>query len=225
MRKLKTISIVIIMLLAFAAVYVEFKNMHTEKLSYRQKILHAFYPAWMWLNGIAGINKLTLTHTAIPPPVPFYDLKATAIDGSLFHFEKLKGKKVLIVNTASDCGYTGQYTQLQQLQEQHWDKLVIIGFPANDFKEQEKADNTTIATFCKRNFGVSFPLMQKAIVIQKEGQHEVYQWLSNPAQNGWNSKAPSWNFSKYLVNEQGMLTHYFDPGISPLSNIFLKALQ
>ncbi len=225
MQQLKKISIVIVVVVGITATYVEIKNMQTENLSYRQKILHAFYPAWMWLNSITGKNKLILSQATVWPPVSFYSLKATAIDGSVFAFDKLKGKKILIVNTASDCGYTGQYNELQQLQEQHWDKLVVIGFPANDFKEQEKADNAAIATFCQRNFGVSFPLMQKAVVIKTAAQHEVFQWLTNPGKNGWNSKAPSWNFSKYLIDEQGVLTHYFDPGISPLDKKLIEALQ
>ena len=93
------------------------------------------------------------------PSMSFYDLTMNAIDGTPFTFSNLKGKKILIVNTASDCGYTGQYEALEQLQQKYKDQLVVIGFPANDFKGQEKSDNQNIAAFCKKNYGVSFPLM------------------------------------------------------------------
>jgi glutathione peroxidase len=130
-----------------------------------------------------------------------------------------------LVNTASNCGYTNQYEELQQLYEQYNNRLVILGFPSNDFKEQEKGNDDEIARFCKINYGVTFPLMKKSVVIKGAGQNPVFQWLSDAAQNGWNTKTPSWNFSKYLVNESGMLTHYFDPAISPLSKEVLAAIN
>jgi glutathione peroxidase len=145
--------------------------------------------------------------------------------GTPIDWNLLQGKKVLLVNTASDCGYTAQYKELQQLQDRFADRLVIIGFPANDFKEQEKGDNASIADFCQRNYGVRFQLAQKTSVVSGPLQHPVYRWLTDSSQNGWNTKAPSWNFSKYLVDEEGRLTHYFDPSVSPLSEALIKALQ
>lgn len=116
------------------------------------------------------------------PSVSFYSLKDTLIDGTGFDLSQLKGKKVLLVNTASDCGYTGQYDDLQKLSEKYKDKLVVIGFPANDFKEQEKGTDQEIAAFCKLNFGVRFPLMKKSSVKKGPGQNKIFQWLTDPAQ-------------------------------------------
>jgi len=129
------------------------------------------------------------------------------------------------VNTASDCGYTNQYTDLQKLADEYKDKLIILGFPANDFKDQEKGTDEEIATFCKKNYGVTFPLMQKSTVIQSAEQNLIYQWLTDSTKNGWNKKLPSWNFTKYIVNEYGVLTNYFGPSISPMDNDVIKAIN
>ncbi len=131
----------------------------------------------------------------------------------------------MLVNTASDCGYTGQYDDLQKLSEKYKDRLVVIGFPANDFKEQEKGTDEEIAAFCKINFGVSFPLMKKSSVKKGPEQNPVFQWLTDPAKNGWSKQPPSWNFCKYLVDEEGRLTHYFASTIEPLSTHITSALK
>ena len=146
-------------------------------------------------------------------------------NGDTLDFSTLKGKKILLVNTASDCGYTEQYEALQKLAEKYKDKLVVLGFPANDFKEQEKGTDVEIAQFCKANFGVTFPLMQKSIVIKSLQQNSIYQWLTDAARNGWNSKPPSWNFTKYIVDEEGTLTNYFGSSISPLSAEIKEAIN
>ena len=138
----------------------------------------------------------------IEPKVSFYSLKARANNGSEMDFEKFKGKKVLLVNTASDCGLTPQYEELQTLYEKYNDKLTVIGFPANDFKDQEKGSDKQIAEFCKINYGITFPLAQKSTVIKNETQNEVFRWLSDKNKNGWNYQAPTWNFSKYLEEER-----------------------
>jgi glutathione peroxidase len=155
----------------------------------------------------------------------FYDLKMIANNGEQFDFTSLKGKKVMLVNTASACGYTNQYEDLQKLSEKFKDRLVILGFPANDFKEQEKGSDEEIAQFCKVNFGVTFPLMKKSVVKKTPEQNAVYRWLTDPARNGWNEQEPSWNFSKYLVNEEGTLTNYFDPSIEPMSKEVESAIE
>ena len=159
------------------------------------------------------------------PLISFYDLKGKLNNGSEISLATFKGKKVLLVNTASDCGYTNQYEDLQKLSEQYKEKLVILGFPANDFKEQEKGTDAAIAEFCKANFGVTFPLMQKSVVIKSAEQNPVFQWLTDSTKNGWNNKFPSWNFSKYLVNENGVLTNYFDPSVSPMNSEVLHAIN
>ncbi|MFT3682576.1 MAG: glutathione peroxidase [Ferruginibacter sp.] len=223
-KKLKRFSVVTIIILTAIIAYVEIKNIHSQNMTYRQKFLKAFYPAWMWLGKVTGKRTESLTDNK-QPMVSFYSLKDTLIDGRPFDFTQLKGKKILLVNTASDCGYTDQYSDLEKLAESYKDKLLVLGFPANDFKEQEKGSNEEIAAFCKRNYGVSFPLMQKSSVIKTGDQNPVFKWLSDPAQNGWNGKQPSWNFSKYLVSEDGRLLNYFDPGVSPQSAEVINAIN
>lgn len=191
----------------------------------RQKFLKLIYPLWRWYSNKRGMNAKNLSNEKAMPSVSFYSLKETAIDGSAFDFEQLKGKKVMLVNTASDCGYTGQYDDLQKLSEQYKDKVVVIGFPANDFKEQEKGTDEEIAAFCKLNFGVSFPLMKKSSVIKGANQNKVFEWLTNPVMNGWNKQWPSWNFCKYIVDEQGRLIHYFGSTIDPLGKEITEVLN
>lgn len=131
----------------------------------------------------------------------------------------------MLVNTASDRGYTGQYDDLQKLSEQYKDKLLVLGFPANDFKEQEKGSNEEIAEFCRINFGVSFPLMKKSSVVKGADQNKVFEWLTNKNKNGWSNQQPSWNFCKYLVDEEGRLTNYFASTIEPLSADITSVLK
>lgn len=225
MRKLKRFLLVLLILMAAFAVYVEIVNRNSKNMTYRQKMLKAVYPALMWITKITGRNSTSLSNEKAVPPVSFYSLSALANNGQQVSFEQYRGKKLLLVNTASDCGYTNQYEDLQKLSEEFQGKLIVIGFPANDFKEQEKGTDEEIAQFCKLNFGVSFPLMKKSVVVKTADQNPVFQWLSDPAKNGWNSKSPSWNFSKYLVNEEGVLTHYFDPSVPPLSKEVKAAIN
>jgi glutathione peroxidase len=224
MKKLKRFIIVLLLLIAAFALYVEIVNRNSKNMTYRQKVLKAIYPALMWVTKLTGKNTKELSGNK-QPPVSFYSLRATLNNGDTLNFGSLQGKKVMLVNTASDCGYTNQYDDLQQLAEKYKDKLMVIGFPANDFKEQEKGSDDEIAAFCKKNFGVTFPLMQKSVVVKSAQQHPVYQWLTDAAKNGWNNKYPSWNFSKYLINDKGILTNYFDPSVSPLSNDIINAIQ
>jgi glutathione peroxidase len=223
MKKLKRFAIVLLLFVAAFAVYVEIVNRNSKNMTYRQKVLKAVYPALMWFTKIAGKNTKEFSGNKIPP-VSFYTLKGTLNDGGTLDFETLKGKTVMLVNTASDCGYTDQYTALQQLSEQYKEKLIVLGFPANDFKEQEKGTDAEIGEFCKKNYGVTFPLMQKSSVVKSPQQNAIYQWLTDSSKNGWNNKVPSWNFSKYIVTENGILSNYFDPSISPTSNEVQKAL-
>jgi len=184
----------------------------------RQRFLKMVYPLWMLLSNITGKKNATYQNrNSVLPPVSFYDLSIELNDGTTLPFSVLKQKKVLLVNTASDCGYTNQYEDLQKLYEEYNDRLVVIGFPSNDFKEQEKGSDEEIAAFCKLNYGVSFPLSKKSTVTGA-AQNKVFSWLSDKNKNGWNDQQPSWNFSKYLVNEDGTLLRYFDPGISPMSD-------
>ncbi len=205
--------------------FVEISNRKTKDMTARQKILKAVYPMWIWFAGKKGINTKNLSNEKAMPAVSFYSLKDTTINGAAFDFEQLKGKKVMLVNTASDCGYTGQYDDLQKLSEKYKDKLIVIGFPANDFKEQEKGTDNEIAAFCKLNFGVTFPLMKKSVVKKGANQNKIFEWLTNSTKNGWNNQPPSWNFCKYIVDEQGRLTHFFGSTIEPMGNEIKTALN
>lgn len=133
----------------------------------------------------------------------FYDLKATTLEGTNFEFSQLKGKKVMIVNTASKCGFTPQYEQLQEVHEKYGNgNFVILGFPCNQFGSQEPGTNDEIGSFCQKNYGVSFQMMDK-IDVKGDDQHQVYQWLTNKNMNGVNSSSVKWNFQKYLIDENG----------------------
>jgi len=195
--------------------------MDTRDLTIRQKILKGFYPLLLLFGKF---SQKKLKGNDLTPPLPFHSLKVELNNGSLLSFDHLKGKKVMLVNTASDCGYTNQYSQLQELYERSKGSLEIIGFPANDFKEQEQGNDEEIARFCQVNFGVTFPLAKKSTVVPGPLQHPVYSWLTHKEKNGWNNQGPSWNFSKYLVDEQGKLLYYFDPSVSPLDPVVTHAI-
>lgn len=223
--KLKNFFIVIAMIVVVFFGYVMIVNRNSTNMTGKQKVLKAIYPMIVWLNKVTNKNRDVVAHAAVIPPVSFYSLKAVLNDGTILDMASLKGKKILLVNTASECGYTGQYDQLQKLYNQRNNELIIIGFPANDFKEQEKGTNEEIASFCKKNFGVSFPLIQKSVVVKKPDQNNVFQWLTDPAKNGWNSQAPTWNFCKYLVNENGVLIDFFASGIEPTGTEIANAIN
>jgi glutathione peroxidase len=195
-------------------------------MTLRQIFLKSIYPLWMFYNKLAGRrSKILKNKNPLPPPQSFYNLSIFLNDGTKLSFDSLKGKKILLVNTASDCGYTNQYHDLQQLFEERKDHLIVVGFPANDFKEQEKGNDKEIAEFCKKNFGVNFPLAAKSTVTRGDHQNPVFSWLTDKTKNGWTNKQPSWNFCKWLVSEQGILTHYFDPSISPLTEEVKNAVD
>lgn len=139
-----------------------------------------------------------------------YDFTINAIDGTPIDFSIYKGKKLLIVNTASKCGYTPQYADLQKLHEQYGDRVVVLGFPANNFLWQEPADNNSIAAFCEKNYGVTFQMFEK-ISVKGRDRHDLYRWLE--AKTG---KAPSWNFCKYLVSEDTSVIRFFPSKVNPL---------
>lgn len=223
-KRIKKVCLSILLLIGAFALFVLYINRNSVNMNTRQKILKAVYPALMWFTKLTGTNSAVAENKKVMPPVSFYGLQAMANDSSKFSFETLKGKKVLLVNTASECGYTAQYAELETLYRQYRDQLGIIAFPANDFKEQEKGSDADIAAFCQRNYGVSFPIMAKSALVGGD-QNPVFQWLTNPALNGWNSKAPSWNFAKYLIDEEGKLVNYFDPSVSPLSKDVIQAVS
>lgn len=139
----------------------------------------------------------------------FYDFKVKDIDGKDFDLSSLKGKKVLVVNTASKCGFTPQYKQLQSLFETYGgDKFTIIGFPANNFMSQEPGTNKEIAEFCEKNYGVTFKMMSK-ISVKGDDMAPVYQWLTSKSKNGMMDSDVKWNFQKYLIDENGKLVNVY----------------
>lgn len=149
-----------------------------------------------------------------------HEYKAKRLDGGEIDFAAFRGKKIMIVNVASECGYTPQYQQLQELYENFHDKLVIIGFPCNDFGGQEPGSETEIQAFCTRNYGVSFPLAAK-ISIRGADSHPVYQWLTRQSLNGIADTEVTWNFQKYLMDESGHWVACHSPAVSPLDEAIL----
>ncbi|TDQ18713.1 glutathione peroxidase [Algoriphagus boseongensis] len=154
----------------------------------------------------------------------FYNFKMKDINGKEVDFSSFKGKKLLLVNVASKCGYTKQYAQLQELNETYGDKVVILGFPANNFGGQEPGSNEEIKAFCDTEFGVTFPMFEK-ISVKGFDKHPLYRWLSDASQNGWNNEEPSWNFCKYFINEKGELVKFFPSAVNPLDEEILKLIE
>lgn len=148
----------------------------------------------------------------------FYDFDVKTIGGESFDLNILKGKKILIVNVASKCGYTPQYEDLQNLHEQFGDKVAILGFPANNFGGQEPGSNDDIAEFCQANYGVSFQMFEK-ISVKGADRHPLYSWLEK--QRG---EAPSWNFCKYLINEKGEVLGFYPSSVNPLDEKIIDKL-
>lgn len=222
--RLKKAGIILLILTMSFASYVIIANRNSKNMTTRQKLLKAVYPVMMWFTKATGTNTTSLSNKEAAPVVPIYTLPAMLIDGKPLNLNDFKGKKILLVNTASDCGYTGQYGELEKLSQENKETLVVLGFPANDFKEQEKGTDENIASFCKLNFGVTFPLLQKSKTVKGTGQNEIFQWLTHKNKNGWNDQAPTWNFCKYLVDENGKLVHFFASSVEPMSSEVLKAI-
>lgn len=147
-----------------------------------------------------------------------YDFTLRGLDGAPIHFGRYKGRNLLIVNTASKCGYTPQYELLQKLHEQYGDQVVILGFPANNFLWQEPGTNADIADFCKKNYGVTFQMFEK-ISVKGKDQHPLYRWLTVKS-----GKKPSWNFCKYFVNKKGEVTGFYGPKVSPMDEAIIKQI-
>ena len=157
-------------------------------------------------------------------PQSFYDFHAQDIEGNIVSMNDFKGKKVLVVNVASHCGYTPQYKGLQTLYETYHDSLVVLGFPSNDFLWQEPGNNTEIKKFCQTNYGVTFPMFSK-IHVKGRKQHPIYDWLSDSKLNGWNNDSPRWNFNKYLLDEKGAIIEFYGADVKPLDTLITRHLQ
>ncbi|MBF9237148.1 glutathione peroxidase [Hymenobacter sp. BT683] len=149
-------------------------------------------------------------------PASVYDFTVKSIDGKDVQLSQYKGKKLLIVNTASECGYTPQYKELEQLYKQHGDKVTVLGFPANNFGGQEPGTEAHIASFCEKNYGVTFPLFSK-VSVSGADTAPLFKFLADKKQNGTVDSAPSWNFCKYLVDENGRVVKFYKSDVKPLS--------
>ncbi len=165
----------------------------------------------------------TPTPAADPIPKSIYDFKVEGLEGDTIDFAAFRGKKILIVNTASECGFTPQYEGLETLYKQYKGKLVIVGFPANNFGAQEPGSNSDIAAFCQKNYGVSFPMAAK-ISVKGDDVAPIYQWLTRKEHNGYKNSSVMWNFQKYLINEKGQLVEIFSSIKSPMSAEVKKAV-
>ncbi|MCF6141349.1 glutathione peroxidase [Flavobacterium sp. K77] len=151
--------------------------------------------------------------TAVTAKENIYQFKVEDLSGKTFDFSTLKGKKVIIVNTASKCGLTPQYKDLEAVYKEYKDKgLVIVGFPANNFASQEPGTNEEIATFCQMNYGVTFPMMDK-VSVKGDDMAAIYQFLTQKSKNGLQDSTVEWNFQKYLINENGELEKVVSPRV------------
>ena len=176
----------------------------------------------------AKTNNLAMTNEPSPAVTisaakSIYDFKVEGLEGGTIDFSSFKGKKILIVNTASKCGYTPQYEELEALYEKYKDKLVIVGFPANNFGGQEPGTNTEIKDFCKKNYGVTFPMAAK-VSVKGDDTAPLFKWLCSKSENGVLDAEIKWNFSKFLLDENGKLVAKFDSGVKPLSDEIVSKL-
>ena len=186
-------------------------------------LLAAFVGASIALLAFCNAGKVSERPAGTATPSSFFQFTVNSLDGEPVSMEQFKGKKIVVLNVASKCGYTPQYADWEKFYEANKDKVVVLGFPCNDFGSQEPGSAGDIAEFCQKNYGVTFPMFEKVHVKGAE-KAPLYQWLTDPAQNGWNSQEPGWNFCKYVINEKGELTHFFGSKIKPDSAEFLEAM-
>ena len=165
-----------------------------------------------------------LSAFTVLPISSIHQFKVKSIDGGIIDFSKFKGMKILVVNVASQCGYTRQYAGLEKLYESHKEKLVIVGFPANNFGSQEPGTDPEIVQFCKARFGVTFPMASK-ISVKGNDVAPIYQWLTSREKNGVLDATIGWNFNKFLLDENGKLLAYFPSNTEPDSEEIVKYLK
>jgi glutathione peroxidase len=190
-------------------------------MSPRQKILYFFYPLLKWIGSLQG---QPIKNPGKKPGTDIYSIGLDMADGGSLPLSGFRGRKLLFVNTASGCGYTRQLESLKILQ-QRFPELAIILFPSNDFKDQEPLSNKEILNFCRVNYGTTFPVAAKSRVTKGGNQNKIFEWLTDAQHNGWNNQSPEWNFTKYLVNEEGSLVAVAGASIDPLLRKFLRLLE
>jgi glutathione peroxidase len=170
----------------------------------------------IFLSGLLQTNKVAAQAGLATSQNSVHNFKVEGLEGGSIDFSKFKGKKILIVNTASKCGYTKQYAGLQKLYDAYKDKLVIVGFPANNFGGQEPGTNTEIQEFCKKNYGVTFPMAAK-VSVKGDDTAPIFKWLCNKTENGVTDAEIKWNFGKFLLDEKGHLIQYFPSKVEPMN--------
>lgn len=186
--------------------------------------MKSFKIAVMCLFGIFGISCVPSVESVEDPVVSVYDIKIKGLDGNEIDLSEFKGKKILIVNVASRCGYTPQYKELQELYDEYAENLVIIGVPCNQFGGQEPGNSEEIAAFCSTTYNVTFPLTEKVKVKGKD-QHALYAWLTQKSKNGSTDSSVKWNFQKYLLDEEGRLIGVFSSNVKPFDSKIITALS
>lgn len=180
---------------------------------------------------VAGARFTTPAPTAMTEPTAaetaakatVYDFTVEDINGKPVKLSQYKGKKLLIVNTASECGYTPQYKELEELYKKHGSKVTVLGFPANNFGGQEPGTNLQIASFCEKNYGVTFPLFSK-VSVKGADTAPLYQFLGDKAKNGVTDEKPTWNFCKYLIDEKGNVVGFYPSKVKPMSEELVAAI-
>ena len=178
-----------------------------------KKLIASTYPLRMKISKLTGIGiNIYENKNKVNALESFYLLKAISNTGEEISFEKYKGKRVLMVNLASQCGYTPQYAELEKLHKENG--MIVLGFPSNNFGGQEPGNDEGIASFCSINYGVTFPLFKKDDV-KGNAKQPVYSWLTDKNKNGWNEIEPKWNFYKYLIDKKGNLSKVFSSSVSP----------
>ena len=161
-------------------------------------------------------NNVNVVNVAPAAATSIHTFKVESLDGGTINFADFKGKKILVVNTASECGYTPQYKELEELYQKFKDKLVVVGFPANNFGQQEPGTNTEIKAFCTKNYGVTFTMAAK-VSVKGDDAAPIYKWLCNKSQNGVLDAEIKWNFNKFLIDENGNMLAYFPSKVTPMS--------
>ena len=166
---------------------------------------------------------MLINHKKLSPKESIYNLKFISLDGNEINMSDYKGKKILLVNVASRCGFTYQYAKLQELYSVNKDRLVIIGFPCNQFLFQESGSNEDVKNFCSINYNVEFPMSEK-IRVKGRNQHPIYSWLTDASKNGFTNSKVKWNFFKYIINEEGILEGIFPSKVEPDNKEFLALI-
>ena len=190
-----------------------------------KKSLLLFLAISLWSCQNQAQKKETITIATSMTKETIYQFKVQDLAGDEFDFATLKGKRIIIVNTASECGLTPQYEQLQAVYNQYKDQnLVIVGFPANNFGSQEPGSNAQIASFCQKNYGVTFPMMAK-ISVKGNDMHPLYQFLTQKAKNGLEDSSVQWNFQKYLINSNGELEKVVAPSTLPTDSEIINWIE